>query len=56
MTPPVANLTLGLLGAFLIFVGVGVHPNLIIIAIGLMLSLTAVLFRFEKRPRRRPRG
>lgn len=54
MKPPLANFLLGLLGAFLIFVGVGVHPNVVIIAGGLLLSLTAILFRFEKRMRRRP--
>jgi len=56
MKPPLANFLLGLLGVFLVFVGMAVHPNLVVIAIGLLLSLTAFLFRFEKRRRKRLRG
>jgi hypothetical protein len=38
-----------------LFVGLAVHPSLIILAVGLLLSLTATLVRFEKRNPRRYR-
>jgi len=53
MKSPLANLILSLLGAFCIFVGMAVHPSLIILGLGLVISILAILFRFEKRERRR---
>jgi hypothetical protein len=37
------------LAALILFVGLAVHPSLIILAVGLLLSLIATLIRFEKR-------
>ena len=51
MKPPLANLGLGLVGAFLIFVGLGVHPSLIILGLGLLISLVAMLVGFERSER-----
>lgn len=35
MRPPLLNFVMGLLGALLIFVGMAVHPSLILIGVGL---------------------
>ncbi|HEU0074776.1 MAG TPA: hypothetical protein VFS30_12305 [Dehalococcoidia bacterium] len=55
MKPPLLNFVLGLLGAFVLFVGIAVHPNVLISATGLLLSLIAILFRFERRESSRRR-
>ena len=49
MKPPLANFLITLAGAFLIFVGLGVHPSFILITVGCVLSLAGMMVRFEKR-------
>jgi len=39
MRPPLPNLLITLLGAFLTFVGLTVHPSVIVLAVGFVLSL-----------------
>jgi 1,4-dihydroxy-2-naphthoate octaprenyltransferase len=52
MKPPLANLLIALLGMLVIFVGMAIHPSLIVIGLGLLICLIGILFRFERRKAR----
>lgn len=54
MNPRLPNTLLALLVAAILFVGIAVHPSVIVLSVGTTLGVLAILVGFERRQRRRP--
>jgi hypothetical protein len=53
MKPPPTNTLLALLATLILFVGLAVHPSVIVLGAGAVVRLVALLVGFDRRPGRR---